>query len=179
MSPNTPGDKRSMPDAWKAWRQTAMDGHTPKDDVELAAAALAKLKAATKQDVDSSEAGNTSNTESTTGQNSTASTSTATSSTNNRAARRQQARKREKAKKNAPSDEEESEDEEEEAEKKHKDEGRDPFDYWGFLPGDHPISDTDSEAEDPVKERHDRVLRSRKVNFNSRKSKDERRSSFC
>lgn len=46
-----------------------------------------------------------------------------------------------------------------------KGEGQDPFEYWGFLPADDPLSDTDSEAGDPVKERQDRVLRSRKVSL--------------
>lgn len=89
--------------------------------------------------------------------------------------RRQQARKKDKGKARSYDEdkvEQEATKKSNEQAKKKKASGEDltfggdatrALDYWGFLPGDYPLSDTDNEAEDPVKERQERVIRSRKV----------------
>lgn len=164
MSPNTPGfkPKTDMSEAEDAWRKTAMRGKTPNEDVALAAAALAKLKAAQQVEESNAET-QRSPTKNTEPNSSTASSSTACNSSN-RAARRQQARMREKARRdNDEDDYEEEKSNEKQSDKGADDQSQHSLKYWGFLPSDEPLSSTDEEAEDPVKEREERVLRSRKV----------------
>lgn len=147
-------DKAEGSKATKATQNVVLDSELPAGDLELVAAALAKLEV-TRQRREGEDDKPLNRPDKGKSKDTPASS---TINRYSRAFRRQQARKRGKSKRDNNAGPEE-----EEANYKDDPEERQKLDFWGFLPDDEPLSSTDSEAEDPVQEREERVLRSRKV----------------
>lgn len=145
--------------------------------MDLATAALAKLKAARLPDEDGSQKQkivNESPKKSVKPKGKERVATSSSSSSNNRAARRQEERRRQRAQR-------ERLEEDQDDEKRDEDIMPQSLDSFGFLPHDYPLSDTDTETVNPVKERKKRVLRSRKVSVCAARRSSRRPSNadFC